>query len=95
MRDWEEDHLKWDANDLLAKIWTWQHGDISDNEIYRGDFERALQSIQARAIVLPCSSDMYFVPSDNAAEVAKMHARRAARVLLALGPLRRLARPGA
>ena len=72
MRDWEEDHLKWDANDLLAKIWTWQHGDISDNQIYRGDFAHALQSIEARAIVMPCSSDMYFVPSDNAAEVAAM-----------------------
>jgi homoserine O-acetyltransferase len=72
VRDWEEDHLKWDANDLLAKIWTWQHGDISDNEIYRGDFARALQSIEARAIVMPCSTDMYFVPSGNAAEVAQM-----------------------
>ena len=72
VRDWEEDHLKWDANDLLAKIWAWQHGDVSDNPIYRGDFARALQSIEARAIVMPCSSDMYFVPSDNAAEVAQM-----------------------
>jgi homoserine O-acetyltransferase len=72
VRDWEEDHLKWDANDLIAKIWTWQHGDISANETYRGDFKRALQSIRARAIVLPCSSDMYFAPSDNVAEVAKM-----------------------
>jgi homoserine O-acetyltransferase len=73
VRDWEEDHLKWDANDLIAKIWTWQHGDISDNQIYRGDFRRALQSIRARAIVMPCRSDMYFVPADNAAEVASMH----------------------
>ena len=72
VRDWEEDHLKWDANDLLAKIWTWQHGDISDNQIYRGDFSHALQSIEARAIVMPCSSDMYFAPSDNEAEVAAM-----------------------
>ena len=72
MRDWEEDHLKWDANDLLAKIWTWQHGNLSDNPIYRGDFKRALRSISARAIVMPCSSDMYFPPSDNAAEVADM-----------------------
>jgi homoserine O-acetyltransferase len=72
VRDWEEDHLKWDANDLLAKIWTWQRGDISDNPIYGGDFARALQSIEARAIVMPCSTDMYFVPSDNAAEVAQM-----------------------
>jgi len=70
--DWEEDHLKWDANDLLAKIWTWQHGDIGNNPIYRGNFSRALQSIEARAIVMPCSVDMYFVPSDNAAEVANM-----------------------
>jgi homoserine O-acetyltransferase len=72
VRDWEEDHLKWDANDLLAKIWTWQRGDISDNAIYRGDFKRALQSIEARAIVMPCTSDMYFVPEDNAAEVEDM-----------------------
>jgi homoserine O-acetyltransferase/O-succinyltransferase len=72
VRDWEEDHLKWDANNLLAKIWTWQHGDISDNRIYCGDFKRSLQSISARAIIIPCSSDMYFVPSDNVAEVAEM-----------------------
>ncbi len=26
---WENDHLAWDANDLLAKIWTWQHGNIA------------------------------------------------------------------
>jgi len=31
-----------------------------------------LQSIEARAIVMPCSTDMYFVPSDNEAEVATM-----------------------
>jgi homoserine O-acetyltransferase/O-succinyltransferase len=72
VRDWEEDHLKWDANDLIAKIWTWQHGDISDNPIYRGDFNGALQSIRARAIVMPSSTDMYFVPQDNASEVEKM-----------------------
>jgi homoserine O-acetyltransferase/O-succinyltransferase len=72
MRDWEEDHLKWDANDLIAKIWTWQHGDISDNATYRGDFTRALQTIEARAIVMPCSTDMYFPAADNAAEVREM-----------------------
>jgi homoserine O-acetyltransferase/O-succinyltransferase len=72
VRDWEVDHLNWDANDLLAKIWTWQHGDISDNAIYGGDLTRALQSITARAILMPCSTDMYFVPADNAAEVSIM-----------------------
>lgn len=70
--DWEQDHLAWDANDLLAKLWTWQHADISQNKIYQGDFKRALRSIRARAIVLPCSEDLYFAPEDNAAEVAEM-----------------------
>jgi homoserine O-acetyltransferase len=72
VRDWEEDHLKWDANDLLAKIWTWQHADISDNQIYGGDFKRALRSIRARAILMPCSDDQYFVPKDNETEAAAM-----------------------
>jgi homoserine O-acetyltransferase len=72
MVDWEQDHLAWDANDLLAKLWTWQHGDISDNEIYEGDFRRALGAIRARAIVLPCSTDLYFTPEDNAIEVSMM-----------------------
>ncbi len=72
VRDWEEDHLRWDANDLLAKIWTWQHADISKNEIYGGDFERALRSIRARAILMPCSEDQYFVAAENAAEAAEM-----------------------
>lgn len=72
VRDWEADHLHWDANDLIAKIWTWQNGDISRNEIYNGDFQLALQSIKARAIVMPCRTDLYFVPEDNAAEVSMM-----------------------
>jgi homoserine O-acetyltransferase len=72
VRDWEDDHLKWDANDLLAKIWTWQNANIGDNPRYRGDFDAALRSIRARAIVMPASTDMYFVPQDNGAEVEKM-----------------------
>ena len=72
VRGWENDHLKWDANNLLTKIWTWQHGDISNNELYRADFKSALRSIQAQAIVMPCNSDLYFVPQDNAEEVAVM-----------------------
>jgi len=72
VQDWEENHLKWDANDLIAKIWTWQHADICDNPIYGGDFNGALQSIRARAIVMPSSTDMYFLPQDNVLEVEKM-----------------------
>ena len=70
--DWEQDHLAWDANDLLAKLRTWQLGDVSANPLYRGDFARALEAIRARAIVVPCTTDLYFPPEDNAIEVARM-----------------------
>ena len=70
--DWERDHLGWDANDLLAKLRTWQLGDISANDVYRGDFERALGAIRARAILVPCTTDLYFPPEDNAIEAGHM-----------------------
>jgi homoserine O-acetyltransferase len=70
--DWEEDHLDWDANDLLAMLWTWQQGDISANDRYSGDFKAALGAIRARAIVMPCTTDLYFPPGDNEIEVGHM-----------------------
>ena len=71
--DWAEDHAKnWDANNLLAKLKTWQMGDISANPIYRGDFKKALSSIKAKAILVPCTNDLYFPPADNELEVCNM-----------------------
>lgn len=70
--DWERDHLRWDANDLLTKLWTWQHADISDNARYRYIFEDALKAIQARAILIPCTTDLYFPPQDNELEARHM-----------------------
>ncbi|MEM7294277.1 MAG: alpha/beta fold hydrolase [Pseudomonadota bacterium] len=71
--DWAEDHAdNWDANNLLAKLDTWQQGDISANVLYDGEFEKALGAIQARAILVPASSDLYFPPEDNAIEARHM-----------------------
>lgn len=71
--DWENDHVfNWDANDLLCMLKTWQLGDISANPRHGGDFARALDSISARAIVIPCTQDLYFPPEDNAIEVRQM-----------------------
>ena len=70
--DWERDHLAWDPNDLLAKLRTWQNGDIADNETYGGDLRRALGAITARAIVMPCRTDLYFPPADSEIEVSMM-----------------------
>jgi homoserine O-acetyltransferase/O-succinyltransferase len=69
LRDWEEDHLKWDANDLLAKLRTWQQSDISANDLFNGDFVKALRRISARTILIPCSDDLYFPPADNEIEI--------------------------
>lgn len=67
--DWEADHVEgWDANNLLAKLATWQAGDISTGPMYRGDFPAALAAIKARAILMPCTHDLYFPPEDNALE---------------------------
>ena len=79
---WENFFLPKDANNLLTILWTWQHGDISANEIYRGDLAKALGAITAEAIVMPSETDLYFTVEDNRREVALMpvtsRARRAA-----------------
>ena len=70
LQDWEADHVQnWDANNLLAKLATWQAGDISIGPLYDGDFHLALRSIKARTIIMPCSQDLYFPPQDNEIEV--------------------------
>jgi homoserine O-acetyltransferase len=61
-----------DANDLLAMLWTWQHADISANPQHGGDLAVALGAIRARAIVMPCETDLYFRVRDNAIEVEQM-----------------------
>ena len=61
-----------DANDLVAMLSTWQSTDISANPLYEGDFIGALAAIKARAIVMPCRTDLYFPPEDSEIEVAHM-----------------------
>ncbi|WP_299669380.1 alpha/beta fold hydrolase [uncultured Ruegeria sp.] len=73
MQDWEQDHVQgWDANNLLAKLATWQAGDISAGPLYNGDYKLALGAIKARAILMPCTQDLYFPPEDNEIEVCHM-----------------------
>ena len=69
---WEGFFLTKDANNLLALLWTWQYADISGDPKYGGDFEKALGSIKAKAIVMPASSDLYFPPEDSEYEVKHM-----------------------
>ena len=67
--DWENDHVEnWDANNLLAKLATWQAHDISVGPHYNNDVKKALKSIRARTIIMPCTEDLYFRHEDNAFE---------------------------
>ena len=64
--NWENDHIEnWDANNLLAKLATWQVNDISVGPQYKNDIKKALQSIRAQTILIPCTQDLYFRPEDN------------------------------
>ena len=64
--------LNSDANDLIAMANTWMNGNISNNELYNGDFDRSLGAIKSRAIVMPGDTDQYFRVPDNAYEVERM-----------------------
>jgi homoserine O-acetyltransferase len=69
LQDWEQDHLDWDANDLLCKLKTWQQTDISANDLYQHDFKAALNAIKAETIVIACDNDLYFRAEDNQFEI--------------------------
>ena len=69
---WEGFFMPKDANNLLTMLWTWQQSDISDNELYSGDFKKALGAIKAKTYVMPGQTDLYFPPEDSEFEVANM-----------------------
>jgi len=69
---WEANFLRRNGDNLLAMLWSWQHADISANELYGGDLTAALGAISARTFVMPCRHDLYFPPEDSENEVAAL-----------------------
>ncbi|MDP1963301.1 MAG: alpha/beta fold hydrolase [Reyranella sp.] len=69
VRSWEASFLRRDARDLMAQLWTWQNGDISANDLYRGDLQMALAGIKAKVLLMPSATDLYFQTDDNRAEL--------------------------
>lgn len=72
LKYWEEDHLAQDANNLLAVLESWKSADISNNDLYAGNFSAALGAITARTLIMPCTTDLYFTEQDAAWEAAQM-----------------------
>ena len=69
VRSWEANFLRRDMHDLLAQLWSWQHGDISANDLYRGDLQMALAGIKAKVLLMPSATDLYFQTDDNREEL--------------------------
>lgn len=57
---WEAWALSKDPENLLVMLHTWQAGDVSKQEPYNGNFEKAMASIKAKIIVMPSKTDLYF-----------------------------------
>ncbi|MBK1658303.1 alpha/beta fold hydrolase [Paracraurococcus ruber] len=69
VRDWEQRFGRRPAADLLAQLRTWDAGDIGDHPTYGGDLAKALAAIEARVLLMPGATDLYFRVADNEAEL--------------------------
>jgi len=67
-RAWEDEHLAWDAHDLLAKLDAWSQARLDSASVTA--FESRLAGIQAPTISLPAATDAYFPPPAVRAEIA-------------------------
>jgi homoserine acetyltransferase len=77
----EDGFMGWDADDLLVLARMWQVGDIStvvpgeervkeSGGVLGGEeeYRRALGSVKAKVLVMPCQTDQYFPPDDGEEE---------------------------
>ncbi|EMD37642.1 hypothetical protein CERSUDRAFT_94644 [Gelatoporia subvermispora B] len=71
---WEGGFLTWDANDLLTLLHTWQTGDVSivSGVNGYGSLADSLSAIQAKGLIMPCKTDLYFPPEDSEIEVSHL-----------------------
>ena len=59
-RAWQNGLAGGDANDFIALARAWQTNNVGDTPGFNGDVERALASIKADVLYMPCKTDMYF-----------------------------------
>lgn len=72
VRYWEGNFAHRDGANLLSMLATWRASDISDNPVYGGDLDKALGAIEARVVMAPSRTDLYFPTEDNRREIARM-----------------------
>ncbi len=70
LHSWEAGYRKRDPRNLMSMLDTWLCCDVSDNPIYQKDYALAMQSIQAKTLVMPSTTDLYFTTEDCDLEAA-------------------------
>lgn len=53
-----------DPNNLILHARTWQRHNVGDTPGFGGDHEKALRSITAKVLYMPCETDLYFPIAD-------------------------------
>lgn len=53
-----------DPNNLILHARTWQRHNVGDTPGFGGDHEKALRSITAKVLYMPCETDLYFPIGD-------------------------------
>jgi homoserine O-acetyltransferase/O-succinyltransferase len=69
---WEQDHLAMDHHDLLVVLAMWERADIADNERFGGNGEAALSSLTMPVLMMPSSTDQYFLADEAGEDAARM-----------------------
>lgn len=61
---WEGYFLARDANNLLSHMQTWITSGVGNTPGFDGDHVKALESIEAQVLYMPCETDLYFTLED-------------------------------
>src|SRR5579864_7681433 len=61
---------RFDANDMVLQMRTWQRHDVGATPGFNGDVERALRSIKVPVLYMPSETDLYFPIGDARYEMA-------------------------
>jgi homoserine O-acetyltransferase len=61
---WEKFFCGLEANNFLSQIETWKSHNVGGTPGFGGVYRKALASVQARTLIMPCSTDLYFPAAD-------------------------------
>jgi homoserine O-acetyltransferase len=64
LKEWSTDTAAQDPNDDILQSHAWQRNDLGKSPGFNGDLSRALGSIKASVLYMPCETDLYFTKAE-------------------------------